>query len=97
MWKRKYSCWLLLGCSATLFCACSQTSACSHDLCLQGSAVGVQAYNDGIIGMAKTMVEPKSKSLYMSTRKQQETQRTARENNPGFWQMMADAMGGGAK
>lgn len=77
---------VLTGCTGTM-----------HDVTLTGSVEGIRAYNDGLIGMAKTMVEPKGRSIYMSTRKDQEAQETARKNNPGFWQMMAGAMKGGAK
>jgi hypothetical protein len=74
--------------------ACTSTM---HDVSLTGSVEGIRAYNDGLIGLAKTAVEPKGKSLYLNNRRQQESEITTRENNPTFWQMMAGAMKGGAK
>ena len=64
---------------------CFRASLSSQDFNLSGSAEGIRAYNDGVIGMARTAKEsPERPSEYMAARGTQEKEITKRETSPSF-------------
>ena len=45
---------ILLGVLAAMFSGCSGATSINQDLSIVGTAEGIRAYNDGIIGIART-------------------------------------------
>lgn len=73
---------------ASTFTGCgviNKATLSSQDFTMTGSAEGIRAYNDGVIGMARTAKEsPDKASEYMAARGFQEKEITKRETSPGF-------------
>lgn len=69
---------------------CSGMSTMNQDFVMAGSPEGIRAYNDGIIGTAKTAKEsPDADSKYFAHRGQEEAENTARVKQVSFWGKLA--------
>lgn len=64
---------------------CAGMATMNQDFVMAGNAEGIRAYNDGIIGAAKTAKESAdADSKYFAVRTQQEAEITKREMQPNF-------------
>lgn len=73
---------------------CSGMSTMNQDFVMAGTPEGIRAYNDGIIGTAKTAKEsPDADNKYFAHRGQEEAENTARVKQVSFWGKLA----GGSK
>jgi len=86
--------WIVILTTAGLsfYLAGCSTTATSHDVTLTGTAEGMRAFGDTIIGIQKTMVEPKNESKYFANRQLQEDEISKRHAKLSFWQRLAGAM-----
>ncbi len=77
---------ILLGVLAAMFSGCSGATSINQDLSIVGTAEGIRAYNDGIIGIARTSKElPEADSKYFAHRQQEDSQVTNRVKAVSFW------------
>lgn len=65
----------LTGCSASM----------NQDFTMTGNAAGIRAFNDGLVGIARTAKEPvNKKNEYLGYREKQEGEITTRDTAPGL-------------
>ena len=77
---------LILVPAIGLLTGCAGIASMNHDFVMGGSEAGIRAYNDGVIGNARTAKEAFDKeNEYLQYRKNQEIEVTIRDTKPGFF------------
>lgn len=75
----KLICIALLSALGIALSACTMEGSINKDFAMSGSAEGLRAFNDGLVGIARTAKEPEDKdNQYLGYRKEQESELTKR-------------------